>query len=158
MARGDQQTRQTQGEANFGTQSKFELEENHRSEGQMGESQSHHGLWSCGSKSSAKDHQRGLWQRKVNKSESWAKRLFHSTQTTGIQRCITLRSVSVVKPIISMQNVVRAGNIVPNEESPYIRNVQDGTMIKTDMNSAVCTMDMWICLDETGPVFSWQGQ
>ena len=30
----------------------------------------------------------------------------------GIQRCITLRSANVVKPIISMQKVVRAGNIV----------------------------------------------
>ena len=25
------------------------------------------------------------------------------------------------------------------------------------MNNGVYTMDMWICLDETGPVFSWQG-
>ena len=26
------------------------------------------------------------------------------------------------------------------------------------MNYVVYTMDMWVCLDETGPVFSWQGQ
>ena len=49
----------------------------------------------------------------------------------GLLRCITFRSANVVKPRISMQKVVRAG---------------------------VCTMDMWICLDETGPVSSWQGQ
>ena len=30
----------------------------------------------------------------------------------GIQRCMTFRSASVVKPIISMLNVVRGGNIV----------------------------------------------
>ena len=28
-------------------------------------------------------------------------------------------------------------------------------MIKLDVNNGVYTMDMWICLDETGPVFSW---
>ena len=31
-------------------------------------------------------------------------------------------------------------------------------MIKLDVNSGVYTMGMWICLDETGLVFSWQGQ
>ena len=31
-------------------------------------------------------------------------------------------------------------------------------MIKLDANSGVRTMDIWICLDETGPVFSLQGQ
>ena len=31
-------------------------------------------------------------------------------------------------------------------------------MTKLDVNNGVYTMDMWICLDETGPVFSWQGQ
>ena len=31
-------------------------------------------------------------------------------------------------------------------------------MIKVDANNAVCTMDMWNCIDETGPVSSWQGQ
>ena len=37
-------------------------------------------------------------------------------------------------------------------------NIRDGTVIELDVNSGVYTMDMWICLDETGPVFSWQGQ
>ena len=31
-------------------------------------------------------------------------------------------------------------------------------MIKMDVNSGVYTMDMWICLRETGPVFSLQGE
>ena len=77
----------------------------------------------------------------------------------GVQRCITFRSANVVKPIISMQKVVRAGNILLlDENNPYIRNTRDGTMIKLDVNSGVYTMDMWVGLDETGPVFSCQGQ
>ena len=76
-----------------------------------------------------------------------------------IQRCITFRSANVVKPLISMQKVVRAGNIVVlDEKNPHIRNTRDGTVIKLDVNNGVYTMDMWIRLDETGPVFSWQGQ
>ena len=76
----------------------------------------------------------------------------------GIPRCITFRSANVVKPLISMQKVVRAGNVVVlDEKNPPIRNNRDGTVIKLDVNNGVYTMDMWICLDETGPVFSWQG-
>ena len=46
----------------------------------------------------------------------------------GIQRCITFRSANVVKPLISMQKVVRAGNIVVlDEKNPHIRNTRDGT-------------------------------
>ena len=77
----------------------------------------------------------------------------------GVQRCIAFRSANVVKPLISMQNVVRAGNIVVlDDKNPHIRNTRDGAMIKLDVNNGVYTMDMCICLDETGPVFSWQGQ
>ena len=77
----------------------------------------------------------------------------------GVQRCTTFRSANVVKPIISMHKVVRAGNIVVlDEKNPHIRNTRDGTVIKLDVNNGVYTMDMWICLDEPGPVFSWQGQ
>ena len=45
-----------------------------------------------------------------------------------------------------------------DEENPHVRNNRDGTVIKLDVNYGVCTMDVWVCLDETGPVFSWQGQ
>ena len=77
----------------------------------------------------------------------------------GIRRCITFRSANVVKPLISMQKVVRVGNVVVlDEKNPHIRNTRDGTIIKLDVNNGVYTMDMWICVDETGPVFSWQGQ
>ena len=31
---------------------------------------------------------------------------------------------------------------------------RDGTMLKLSVNSGVSTVDMWVCLDETGPVFS----
>ena len=58
-----------------------------------------------------------------------------------------------------LKKVVRAGNIVVLDEmNPHIRNTRDGIVIKLDVNNGVYTMDMWICLDETGPVFSWQGQ
>ena len=77
----------------------------------------------------------------------------------GVQRCITFRSANVVKPLISMQKVVRAGKVVVlDEKNPHIRNIRDGTVIKLVANNGVYTMDMWICLDETGPVFCWQGQ
>ena len=58
----------------------------------------------------------------------------------GVQRCITFRSANVVKPLISMQKVVRTGHIVVLEEkNPHIRNTQDRTVIKLDVNSGVYT-------------------
>ena len=51
--------------------------------------------------------------------------------------------------VISKQN---------ERKNPHIRNFRDGTVIKLDVSNGVYTMDMWICLDETGPVFNWQGQ
>ena len=87
-----------------------------------------------------------------------AKRIPFKTNE-GVQRCITFRSANVVKPLISMQNVVQAGNtVVLDEKNPHIRNSRYGKVIKLDVNNDVYTMDMWICIDETGPVFSWQGQ
>ena len=77
----------------------------------------------------------------------------------GIQRCITFRSASVVKPLMSMQKVVRAGNVVVlDERNPHIRSIRDRTTTKLDENSGVYTVDLWMCTDETRPVFSWQGQ
>ena len=77
----------------------------------------------------------------------------------GIQRCITFRECECCQTSLSKRKVVRAGTIVVlDEKNPYIRNTRDGTVIKLDVNNGVYTMDMWICLDETGPVFSWQGQ
>ena len=59
----------------------------------------------------------------------------------------------------SLQKVVRAENVVVlDEKNPHIRKHRDGTTIKLDVNNGVYTMNMWICTDETGPVFSWQGQ
>ena len=55
-----------------------------------------------------------------------------------------IHSANVVKPLISIRKVVQAFN--------------DGTVIKLDVNSGVYTMDMWVRLDETGPVFSGQGR
>ena len=75
------------------------------------------------------------------------------SEVHNIQEC------ECCKTLISMQKVVQAGNtVVLDEKNPHIRNTRDGTVIKLDVNNGVYTMDMWICLDETGPVFSWQGQ
>ena len=58
----------------------------------------------------------------------------------GIERCITFRSAGVVKLFISVQKVVRAGDIVVlDEKNPHIRNIRDGTMIKLDVKQR---MDM----------------
>ena len=39
----------------------------------------------------------------MDRSETWAKRIFHSRQMREfIQRCITFRNASVVKPLTSM--------------------------------------------------------
>ena len=77
----------------------------------------------------------------------------------GIQRCITFRSASVVNPLISRQKVVRAGNVVVlDEKNLHMRIIRDGTTIKLEANNGVYTMDVLVCTDETGPVFSWQGQ
>ena len=67
-------------------------------------------------------------------------------------------SANAVKPLISMRKVAQAGNVVVlDEKNPRIRNNRDGMVIKLDVNSGVYTMDMWVCLDETGLVFIWQG-
>ena len=93
-----------------------------------------------------------------SKSKTWVRKIPFKTNE-GIQKCITFRSAHVVKPLISMQKVVRAGNtVVLDEKNPDIPNIRDGTVIKLDVNNGVYTMDMWICLDGTCPVFSWQGQ
>ena len=99
---------------------------------------------------SAKRHQRSLWPQMESKANTWVRKIPFKT-SERIQMCITFRSANNVKHLISMQKVVRAGNTVVLDE-------RDGTVIKLDVSNAVCTMDMWICLDERGPVFSWQGQ
>ena len=77
----------------------------------------------------------------------WVGRHFRS-------RCVTFRSASVVKLLISMQKEVRAGNfVVLGENNPHILEYS-----RWNNDHGACTMDMQICLDETGPVFSRQGQ
>ena len=76
-----------------------------------------------------------------------------------VQRCITFRSANVVKPLISMQKVVQAGNIVVlDEKNPHIRNTRDGTMVKMDVNNGVYTMGHVDLPRRNRSSFSWQGQ
>ena len=61
-----------------------------------------------------------------------------------------------MKLLFSMRKVAQAGNVVVlDEDNPHIRDNRDGAL---DVNNGVYTMDMWVCLDETGPVFRCQGQ
>ena len=61
-----------------------------------------------------------------------------SDQAGREQRCVTFRSANVVKPLIPMQKVVRAGNtVVLDEKYPHIRNIRDGTVIKLDVSNGV---------------------
>ena len=76
----------------------------------------------------------------------------------GIHRCIKFRSADVVKTFISVIEVVQFGSdVVQDEGNPHIRNTRDGTTIKLDANSGVCTMDMWVYFYEVGLVLSWRG-
>ena len=73
--------------------------------------------------------------------------------------CIKFGSANVLKLLISMRRVVGAGNVVVlDAKNPHVRHTGDGTVIKLCVNNGVCTTDMSVCLDETGLVFSWQGQ
>ena len=144
-----------------GEQSQFESKENRRSKGQMGASQRHQGLRSAGHVMSETMFPRVKLERKTSPKKFVAsngeqikdlgKKNIPFKTIEGIQRCITFRSANVVKPLISMQKVVRAGNsVVLDEKNPHIRNIRDGTVIKLDVSNGVYTMDMWVCLDETG--------
>ena len=63
-----------------------------------------------------------------------------------------------MKPLISTRKIVQTGNVVVlDEKNPHIRNNRDGTVIKLDVNSGVYTVDIWVCLDETGTVFQLAG-
>ena len=77
----------------------------------------------------------------------------------GVHRCIKFRCASVVKPFdLNEKGHAKWQCRVFDEKNQHIRNNQDGTVIKLDVNNGVYTMDIWVCLDETGPVFNWQGQ
>ena len=77
-----------------------------------------------------------------------AKRIPFKTNE-DVQRCIKFRIANVVKPFISMQKVVQAGNTVVLKRIRTFETLEN-------VNNDVYTTDMWICLDETRPVFSWQ--
>ena len=58
-----------------------------------------------------------------------------------------------------MRKGVQASSVlVLDEGNPHIRSTRDGTATNLDVNSCVYTMDKWVCLDGTGPVFTWWRQ
>ena len=106
---------------------------------------------------SARAQQRNSLKQMEKISETWVRKTITFKFVEGVRRSIKFRSV--LKPLTSTRNVVQAGNVVVlDEKNPHIRNNRDGTVIKLNMNSGVYTMDVWVCLNETGLVFSWQGQ
>ena len=119
----------------------------------MGESQCPHGLWrrrSCDARNDVSTCQTRAKNESPKKfvaaNGEQIKDLGAETIpfkiSEGIQRCTTFRSANVVKPLISMQKVVRAGNIVVlDEKNPHIRNERDGTVIKLDVNNS--TSSRW---------------
>ena len=134
----------------------------------LGEHQSHNGRRSCRACHAGRDvpvNETGSHERnKETRCSKWRKdqrleKTIPVKSVEGVRRCIKFRSANVVKPLISMRKVVQARNVVVlDEKIPHSRNNRDGTVINLDVNNGVYTMDMWVCLDETGPVFSWQGQ
>ena len=149
MAESDQSTNQTKSEeslssvsAECGEQSQFEPEEDCR-----------------GGKLERKTPPKKFVAANGEQIKDLGEKRIPFQTNEEVQRCIMFRSANVVNPFMSIQKVVPAGNtVVLDEKNPHIRNTRNGTVIKLDVNNGVYTMDMWICLDETGPVFSWQGQ
>ena len=94
-----------------------------------------------------------------NRSKTWVRKPYHASPLKECTEAIKFKSANVVEPLISMRKVVQAGNVVAlDEKNPHIRNNRDGTVIRLDVNNGVYTVDMWVWLDETCVVFSWQGQ
>ena len=77
----------------------------------------------------------------------------------GVHRCIKFRSAKVVKPLISMRMVMQAGNVVVQDgKNQHIRNNRDGNSHQAGCEQRGVHHGHVVCLDETGPVFSRQGQ
>ena len=56
----------------------------------------------------------------------------------------------------NLSSQCKMSSVVLDERTPHVRIIPDGTIINLDVNSVHNgSVD---CLDETGPVFSWQGQ
>ena len=75
-----------------------------------------------------------------------------------MHRCIKIQERERCEAL-DLNEKGRASNVVVlDEKNPHIRNNRDGTVTKLDVNNGMYTMDMWVCLDEICPEFSWQGQ
>ena len=78
----------------------------------------------------------GMFQRVKLERKTSPKRFV--VANGGRIRGTSLRSAGVVKLLLSLQKVVRTGNIVVlDEKTPQIRNARDRTVIKLDVNSGV---------------------
>ena len=101
-----------------------------------------------------KTSRRSLWQ-----SKTWVRETFHSRQTRELRGAQHSEVRMMSTPLFRCKRSSEFETIIVlDEKNPHTRKVRDGTVIKLDVNNGVYTMDMWICLDETGRVLSWQGQ
>ena len=106
------------------------------------------------SNSSAKRHRRRLWPQIGSTSKTWVRRTSHIQDQRGNSEVHNIQQFQCCQTPCFKSKL---GNIVVlDEQKPHIRKIRDGTVIKLDVNNGVYTMDMWICLDETGPDFSSQ--
>ena len=177
VAGSDQQTKQTESEESqssvtveCGEQSQFEPEEDCGGERQVGESVKVRVTMDSGTtghvmpdtmfphvKLERKTSPKKFVAANGEQIKDLGEKSIPFKTNEGVQRCVTFRSANVVKPSISMQKVVR-DTIALDEKNPHIRNARDGTVIKLHVNSGVCTMDVWVCLDEIGPVCFQEGE
>ena len=70
---------------------------------------------------------------------------YHSSPLKECTGACISGGASVVKPLISMRKVVRAGNVVVlDENNPHIRNNRYGTVVILDVNNGVYTGDVGV--------------
>ena len=75
------------------------------------------------------------------------------------RNAIRFRSANVMKPLIAMKKVVKAGNEVKlTPEEAYIKCLKTGEVVNLDSDRGVYTMDMWVNVRDVGPVFSRPGR
>ena len=103
---------------------------------------------------SAKRHQRSLWPHMESKSKNVVEKTIPFKTNDGIQRCITFRSAKFCQlPSFHCKRSSEPETLWCWMKSSAHSKHSDGKVIKLDVSNDVYTMDMWICLDETGPVF-----
>ena len=92
-------------------------------------------------------------------SKTWVRKPISFKSVEGVHRCIKFRSAKRCEALdLNEKGCASWHVVVLYEKNPHIRKNRDGTVIKLDVNNGVYTMELCVCFDEIGPVFSCQGQ